>query len=107
MKYILHVENSPTPRAGVRGLCRRLPGIELVEALTLEAARREIRLLAPRVFGLAILDWSLPDGRAHVLLPLLACRIVILSACPPVVPGVVIIPKEGNWRRLLEVELRK
>ena len=107
MKYILHVENSPTIRAGVRGLCRRVDGIELVEAASLDDAKREIRALDLGASDLAILDWSLPDGCARSLLPLLTCRIVILSACPPVVPGAVVIPKEGDWRRLLETELRK
>ena len=106
MTCVLHVENSPTVRAVVRSLCRRTDA-DLHSVTRIHDAAREIGALAPRAFDLAILDWSLPDGCARSLLPLLACRIVILSAFPPVVPGVVVIPKEGDWRRMLEVELRK
>jgi DNA-binding response OmpR family regulator len=107
MTRILHVENSPTVRAGVRSVCRRV-GADLIEAASIEAAMIAIRVLAPLTFALAILDWSLADGCADELLPLLpSTRIVILSAKAPSVPGAVVIPKEGDWQKALEEELRK
>ena len=109
MKYILHVDNSETARIGVRSLVRWVNlDLRLLEERDIASAKLAINTIGASRIHLAVLDWSLPDGRARVLLPLLtSSRVVILSAKAPVVPGVVVIPKEGDWWRLLETELRK
>lgn len=109
MRYILHVDNSETARVSVRSLVRWVShGFRLFEERDIASAKLTINTVGADRIHLAILDWSLPDGCARVLLPLLtASRVVILSAKPPVLPGVVVIPKEGDWARLLETELRK
>jgi hypothetical protein len=82
-------------------------GADLTEAASIEAAKIAIRVLAPLTFDVVVLDWSLGDGCAAELLPLLSCRIVILSSKAPQVPGAVAIAKEGDWAKVLEEELRK
>ena len=105
---VLHVENSITIAAGVRGICRRLPHIALVQVARIEDAKRAIYQARERPFDLAILDVSLPDGSARDLLPLLrSTRIVFLTAHNPgTLAWHKVLKKTPGWDLSLEEILR-
>lgn len=132
-RTLLYVENAETLRVGMRGLVRLFPSITLVEARDLDAARAAIVKLRPRAFTFAVLDWSLPDGFADELLPLLkvqtlppflrqadadrlryrskselvSTRVVFVTSSAVPVPNAHVIPKDPNWRRALAGVLKQ
>ena len=91
MTTILHVDNSPTVRAVLKTrLHRAVPGIEIVEARSVESARVALTLLRSRMYDLVVLDWSLPDGKASDLLHSLSgLRLVVVTADPSEVQGFI------------------
>jgi hypothetical protein len=105
---LLYVENAKTLRVGMRGLMGLFPSVTLVEARDLDAARAAIVKLRPRAFTFAVLDWSLPDGFAGELLPLLpSSKVVFVTSSSVPVPNAHVIPKDPNWRRALAEVLKQ
>lgn len=62
---VLVLEDLPEPRAWLVELVRSLWSVPVDQAATLDEARR---LLGVERYGLAILDWGLPDGSAGELI---------------------------------------
>jgi len=91
MTTILHVENSSTVRAILKTRLRRHdPTIDIIEARSLCAARVALAMLRHRQIDLVVIDWSLPDGLASDILPLLSgLRCVVVTANPSEVNGFV------------------
>lgn len=68
---VLVLEDLPEPRAWLVELVRGMWPVQVDEAATLADAKR---LLGIRSYGLAILDWGLPDGSAGELIADIARR---------------------------------
>lgn len=108
MNWILHVENAETIRAGMRGVVRRLGSqYHLFEAANLAEARTKIRLMGSARIHAAVLDWSLPDGCASALIPLIgSARVIVLSAHELDLPGMTVVRKDPSCFAVIEGMLR-
>ena len=106
MTTILHVENSSTVRAILKTRLRRHdPTIDIIEARSLCAARVALAMLRHRQIDLVVIDWSLPDGLASDILPLLrGLPCVVLTSSPGDARGFDLVIDKGSdgWSKEIE-----